>query len=600
MSYPEMPPNTWALLAGRSDENTIAELVRAGIPAAPSTSSLASGTTISGATFPYSQLGEALRALGIDESRVMVQDTLDPNIMAIRVRRVVEASTREGEPTSSFVSWDPEPVESTDSPRPVAESEPLPMPPSLEELDALMLDALTADVRPPDVSPDLWNMGTQIGNTIAASSLLVGAISPNGTNVNLPLTDGVLGIPMEIAGLEVFTYGGRGTGARDCTDQANRALENFAVTIGRTVRIWNKHTAGVPSNIRALALRGHSKVLPIFFWSTPVEFTRRGSKTDSDVITSCFGTPVVTSQRDNVGVTVEDDEVIPIVDPSTGLTMAEVRRGVLYIRFDLPHAQSFETVTILENLLSKAAEILVGERRAWMGQSAEDALAGVLVSTKEMRIRECNRSIDEHEQSMVRLNSSLFSTLRNIQNLRAELRAWEMSSEDNAERARKEVERIRALADVAQVRAVSHGLVITTRHINFLHRRKWRLGHQYRIRLHLGGRCGSSGPVVITSNDALPLVRAEIHPHINSAGVPCWGNIGAGINSYLGKYEIAAALDLIIRYLKAANTSDWYVDPYLWPEATGEYALETIPGTGATASSAPDPEDDEDDEDDDE
>lgn len=591
MSYPEMPPNTWALLAGRSDEDTIAELVGAGIPAAPSTSSLASGTTISGATFPYSQLGEALRALGIDESRVMLFSTLDPNIMAIRVRRVVEASTRGGEP---FVSWDPEPVESTDSPRPVVEPEPLPMPPSPEELNALL-----GDMRPPDVSPEMWNRGTEVGNAIATSSLLVGAISRDGTNLNLPLID-----EDEIAGLEVFTYGERGPQDQDCADQARQALEDFAVTVGRTVRIWNKHGGFVPSNIKALALRGHPKVLPIFFWSTPAEFTGYGRIINSGVITSCFGTSVTVSQRDNVGVTVEDDEVIHIVDPSTGFTMAEVRRGVLYIRFDLPHTRSLETVTILENLLSKAAEILVGERRAWMGQSAEDALAGVLTSIKEARIRECNRGIDEHEQSMARLNSSLFTTLRDIQNLRAELSAWETSSEDNAERARKEVERIRALADVAQVRAVNHGLVITTRHINFLHRRKWRLGHQYRIRLQLGGRGGSSGPVVITENDALPLVRSGVHPHINSAGVPCWGNIGAGINSYLGKYEIAAALDLIIRYLKSANTSDWYVDPYLWPEATGEYALETIPGTGANASGdperRPDPEDDEDDEDDDE
>ena len=402
MSYPEMPPNTWALLAGRSDEDTIAELVGAGIPAAPSTSSLAGGTTISGATFPYSQLGEALRALGIDESRVMVQGTLDPNIMAIRVRRVVDASTRGGEP---FVSWDPEPVESTDSPRPVVEPEPLPMPPSPEELNALL-----NDIRPPDVSPEMWNRGTQLGDAIATSSLRVGAISRDGTNLNLPLTD-------EVTGLEVFTYGGR------CMNQAKQALEDFAVTVGRTVRIWNKHGGFVPSNIKALALRGHPKVLPIFFWSTPMEFTGYGSIINSGVITSCFGTSVATSQRDNVGVTVEDDEVIHIVDPSTGFTMAEVRRGVLYIRFDLPHTRSLETVTILENLLSKAAEILVDERRAWMGQSAEDALAGVLTSIKEARIRECNRGIDEHEQSMVRLNSSLFSTLWDIQNLQTELSA---------------------------------------------------------------------------------------------------------------------------------------------------------------------------------
>lgn len=103
------------------------------------------------------------------------------------------------------------------------------------------------------------------------------------------------------------------------------------------------------------------------------------------------------------------------------------------------------------------------------------------------------------------------------------------------------------------------------------------------------------------------------HPHIRDE-MPCFGNIGASLNKLIARYEIAAVVDILLKYLQIINETDDYGKTVIyWPvlaESTPADTVLTNPSTPepvAVEPPAPPPapavfeedEDDDDDEDDD-
>lgn len=569
MSLPERPPNTWAIIPRVSSERSLNNLIRAGIPAAPSNVTGMEGNTLSGIMFPYPQLGEALRALGVSEEGVLVLDTLNPDVVVIRIRTDEEGEERTDTPTPPDY-WDLTRSEEDDPDEDDPErDEPTPFP-SAREI------AYGNFTRPDYMTEYDWEYGQKIAESIIESPLLVGGMRPQ-RNMNIDLTQ------TSLPSLELFD-------SAVCDDldeiamQATQMLEKYAEVLHRKIRIWNTHTGEVPDKIRHLTMRGHPEILPILFWTSPVHCTGIGSEMPNTLISSCFGFPVANSQRDNVGITVGDPDTFPIVDPTTGDTVAQIRRGVLFIRFDLPHQQDYNTLGILEAILDAAVPILGGQPEDLMGQRVEEVLIRRIDSLRSIKVVQCQRNVDSAEEMIRENHRTIARVVRQLQAARLELDMW--SSPDGvttAEKAKKEAAALRSLADVYQVRASAAGLSITTKHINFFTCRRWRLGHKYNIRIPLSG--SGSGAVLITAADRIENPGTPLcHPHVNMDSTPCWGNIGTGVANYISRFELAAAVDLIIRYLKSANTTDWYADPYLWPEVTGEYSLEVVPGTGCDNS----------------
>ena len=422
-----------------------------------------------------------------------------------------------------------------------------------------------------------WEHGQRVAESIIASPLLVGGMRPQ-RNMNIDLTN------TRLPSLELFNPEPGCDNQNAIAMEATQMLEKYAEVLHRKIRIWNKHTGEVPDSIRYLTMRGHPEILPILFWTSPVHCTGIGVERPNNVISSCFGFPVANSQRDNVGITVGDPDAVPIVDLTTGDTVAQIRRGVLFIRFDLPHQQDYNTLGILEGILYAAVPILGGQPEDLMGQRTEEVLIRRIDSLRSTKVAQCRRDVDSAEEMIRENHRTIVRAVRQLQAARLELDMWSSpTGVTTAEKAKKEAAALRSLADVYQVRASAAGLSITTKHINFFTCRRWRLGHKYNIRIPLSG--SGSGAVLITAADSIENPGTSLcHPHVSMDGTPCWGNIGAGVANYISRFELAAAVDLIIRYLKSANTTDWYADPYLWPEVTGEYSLEVVPGTGCDNS----------------
>jgi len=581
MSLPERPPNTWAIIPRVSSERSLNNLIRAGIPAAPSNVTSREGDTLSGIMFPYPQLGEALRALGVSEEGVQVLDTLNPDVVVIRIRGIEPAT-----PTRpTFAGWDPDPDDEPDDDEDEPDDEDDPDEEESPERDEPTPFPSAGEIayaygnftRPDYMTESDWEHGQRVAESIIASPLLVGGMRPQ-RSMNIDLTD------TSLPSLELFDSAMVSADLNEIAMQAIQMLEKYAEVLRRKIRIWNKHTGEIPDRIRHLTMRGHPEILPILFWTSPVHCTGIGSEMPNNVISSCFGFPVANSQRDNVGITVGDPETFPIVDPTTGDTVAQIRRGVLFIRFDLPHQQDYNTLGILEAILDAAVPILGGQPEDLMGQRVEEVLIRRIDSLRSTKVAQCQRNVESAEEMIRENHRTIARTVRQLQAARSELDMWSRpDGVTTAEKAKKEAAALRSLADVYQVRASAAGLSITTKHINFFTCRRWRLGHKYNIRIPLSG--SESGAVLITAADRIENPGTPLcHPHVSMEGTPCWGNIGTGVANYISKFELAAAVDLIIRYLKSANTTDWYADPYLWPEVTGEYSLEVVPGTGCDNS----------------
>lgn len=55
------------------------------------------------------------------------------------------------------------------------------------------------------------------------------------------------------------------------------------------------------------------------------------------------------------------------------------------------------------------------------------------------------------------------------------------------------------------------------------------------------------------------------HPHVNTSGGPCLGNISRAVSQYLKKGRYGALLSLLKEYLESCNPGDTYLDISSWP-----------------------------------
>ena len=61
-------------------------------------------------------------------------------------------------------------------------------------------------------------------------------------------------------------------------------------------------------------------------------------------------------------------------------------------------------------------------------------------------------------------------------------------------------------------------------------------------------------------------INDKHHPHVDSDGVPCLGNIAKAIPDYMAGYEFSVVAMLCIEFLKTADPNDgWGATVKDWP-----------------------------------
>jgi hypothetical protein len=133
--------------------------------------------------------------------------------------------------------------------------------------------------------------------------------------------------------------------------------------------------------------------------------------------------------------------------------------------------------------------------------------------------------------------------------------------QDHLDLVGQELERLRALPDVCEVHREDGRIRFTTAPILAEHGgRRYCLG---RFQVDLCGN-GDVRIVNLTSR-----VGRFDHPHVH-AGRPCLGGIREGIAKLLGEFQVAAAAEVLIDFLRTVNPGDWRLPVLHWPEAGRE------------------------------
>jgi len=245
-----------------------------------------------------------------------------------------------------------------------------------------------------------------------------------------------------------------------------------------------------------------------------------------------------------------------------GVLAATVRRNVIYIPYDLFHAD-WNTVNILNRILKEYE---------YRFRPTEDAVDGKELAKDHMkvavqkslnntyrRIRSCLAGdIDNEKYNIARKNEEIRAATAKL------CRAIMMFEEINSLISHpKDVswmaEKILEIPKVVNVREAENnkGIVVETDLINFTYQGREYLGHWYQITLN-----PIDGKVSISVLDDIPLVDGSfIHPHINREGTPCFGNIGEGVYKLLAELEYPTVIGMIVDFLTLTNEGDWYASP---------------------------------------
>jgi hypothetical protein len=178
----------------------------------------------------------------------------------------------------------------------------------------------------------------------------------------------------------------------------------------------------------------------------------------------------------------------------------------------------------------------------------------------ESEIRSTEEALDAASRRITAETRHLHACRRRLGQLRGECDGGE------ADIAR-ELERLSGHPEVAELTASPTGLRIITRRLLVEHRgRQYALG-SFQVDLSYNGEIAIHN---LTSRHGY-----YDHPHIWN-GQPCLGNVREGLAKLIGEFQLAAASEVILDFLKTINQKDWHVSIDQWgkiPEAGGPSSL---------------------------
>lgn len=276
---------------------------------------------------------------------------------------------------------------------------------------------------------------------------------------------------------------------------------------------------------------------------------------------------------------------VPLRDDA-GNTLAYLHQRNIFILFDVAAQTEELAPLLLRHLLDRALElmkpdlvaqsglhpdrlrlILAGLQRTTHAQEAawrttrrgvtqrqfqEGRLEqiGDEIGFLESEILSAEKALDVASLRLTAEARHLQACRRRLQHLRGEF------DRDEADVAR-ELARIWEQPDVANAAASPPGLQITTRPIQGQHGGKvYSLG-SFRIDLCYNGK--------ITIHNLTSSYGYYDHPHIWN-GNPCLGNIRPGVAKLIGEYQLAAACEVLLDFLKTINHRDWHISIEHWRE----------------------------------
>ena len=189
----------------------------------------------------------------------------------------------------------------------------------------------------------------------------------------------------------------------------------------------------------------------------------------------------------------------------------------------------------------------LARRQFQVGRSAQ---IGGEISFLETEIGSAEEALEIASRQITAETRHVQECRRRLRHLRGEL------IDDEADQSR-ELNRLLRHPDVADVTASPTGLRVITRRIQAAHGGKQFSLGAFQIDLLYNGE--------ITIYNLTSRHGYYDHPHIWN-GKPCLGNIRQGLAKLIGEYQLAAASEVIIDFLKTINPKDWHASIEHWHE----------------------------------
>jgi len=328
-------------------------------------------------------------------------------------------------------------------------------------------------------------------------------------------------------------------------------LKEYTELLGLKIRISNPHSSEIPVAI------GRDDTLFIWCWAIP-KIRGRYDGGAATKIKSCFGIRLAGGQSDGITPT---GVGVPMVD-GDGNTVAEVIDNNIFVLFDLPHAPAAEP---LRAILESYCQTMLGVDKADIAEKMtlkrEEALAKEAEHSRDNYINACanrlgsekeraSKAIKEHNAEIADYQKRLVETYRKRDEDMARVMALEAI--DGGENTKYGAE-YDALAEVEKVKRVivRDGMVqVYTDNIYINYDGKTYDIGEFRIDI---GTNGELHAINLTRT-----ISGKAHPHIDSNGWICLGNVSSGIAELIANYEFAVVAQIMIQFLCTFNAGPHY------------------------------------------
>ena len=261
---------------------------------------------------------------------------------------------------------------------------------------------------------------------------------------------------------------------------------------------------------------------------------------------------------------------VPIVDTETNWPVAEIVRGNnLYIHHDICHHGTEAEIEIFRRIL----EELVMELSATPEEKAEHQRKLAEERKKRSRkqyIQECSRrfektikgtcdKVSKGHREIEELQKKLTRKIRETRGAERKLKQLNACKGGELEKYGNEFDSLSSVPGVEDVQ-VSDGVIkVFTEHIYITPDgcpNTYDIG-KFRMEIYTSGANGGVRFFNLTrKGEYTSGGYGSYHPHVNSRGVPCLGNIKELVAQLIGDDEFSAVAQLGLQYLKSVNVND--------------------------------------------
>jgi hypothetical protein len=258
---------------------------------------------------------------------------------------------------------------------------------------------------------------------------------------------------------------------------------------------------------------------------------------------------------------------VPIIDPETGITIAEIYGKSLDILIqNIDTTQGTIIKTILQQfkdilMMSDMDKLVIVESRSKILRDLMQQKFIVLLNAKRGELMTQHRKdADVLEAKTRELQSALIQTIRDYDQHRLIIDSFKDDTGTFTKKASRELEIISKNKNVIKYTFSDNKIVVTTHDI-YCTNPKTKIVHyigMFNITLNLNPSKHEEGASIVKFENLHGVNKKCGHhaPHVFGNGSACLGNISTALPQLIAKCEFALAVDLCIQFLQSVNIED--------------------------------------------